>query len=505
MIIYGDMYMNRLIFRAFIITGGLFTLALAGLFTFILPNNSRASNGSVTLKIQVQGSHREADRIQARVIFYKGPDMAFEEENVQFTYRNKAFSTNISLRSEYDFNDRYAIFIKPYKYAGRIFCSSQITGEHCSLPQFVFLTNGSEIDLTKHLFYAGDIPPANGKVDAQDMSLIMRDLGKIASGEAATDVNNDNITDVVDYSLALFSLSAQIKDDEIKLKAAPTPTVAPPTPTASPSATPTVTLTPTVAPSPTLTPIPTATAIPTPTVTPVPPTPTATAIPTPTPSPTPTPLPQLGKNCTNGTAKVTKSINPAWNLNVLRIPYGRSQYTCVNANMIVLHWSDSPTFLGNSATWGTLNTRNIVCGLAIDDKETLQMSNFYDDKVTWEGCSNLQDSINIEINGTQFDLWYDKNCDIVNPATNNALAAGELQKKKEDVARQYNISTRVLDWENPRYVTIMQSQEKKVLDTVRYLLLYYDIPEENVTGHFKLTTSKIDPGPRFLDCIKKKI
>lgn len=171
----------------------------------------------------------------------------------------------------------------------------------------------------------------------------------------------------------------------------------------------------------------------------------------------------------------------------------------------MLHWSDSPNFSGNGATWNALNSKNVVCGLAIDEKEVLQMSNFYDDKVTWEGCSTLDDSINIEINGTQFDLWYNKDCKIVNPTANNALATGELQKKKEDVAKQYGVSPSVMDWENPRYVDIMEEQEKKVLETVRYLLLYYDIPKDNVTGHFKLTSSKVDPGPRFLDCIKKKL
>ena len=109
------------------------------------------------------------------------------------------------------------------------------------------------------------------------------------------------------------------------------------------------------------------------------------------------------------------------------------------------------------------------------------------------------------MNGTQFDLWYNKSCDIMNPTANNALASGDLLAAKQQVAAQYGISVNVLDWENPRYVDIMKAQEKRLLDAIHYLFLYYNIPEDQVTGHFKLTSSKIDPGPRFLDCIKKKL
>ncbi|OGK73051.1 hypothetical protein A2446_02645 [Candidatus Roizmanbacteria bacterium RIFOXYC2_FULL_38_9] len=135
------------------------------------------------------------------------------------------------------------------------------------------------------------------------------------------------------------------------------------------------------------------------------------------------------------------------------------------------------------------------------------MSNFYDDKVTWEGCSALDNAINIEINGTQFDLWYNKACQIVNPTSNNALSSGELEKKKQETATEYGISPNVLDWENERYVSIMEEQEERVLSAIQYLFMYYDIPKENVTGHFNVDsgTGKPDPGPRFLECIKKKL
>jgi hypothetical protein len=445
---------------------------------------SKASGTSLSLRIRTQGTHRDGHIIKARVQLYDGPQKAIEETQAILTFTHDAYESTVLLQSGFSFSNPYALYIKPDKHTGRIFCNTELAGTACVTPLFRLLERANNIDLSKYIFLAGDTPPANGKVDAADISFIMKQLGKTGDN-APTDVNTDGITDVTDYSLALYSLAQNARDEEVKLTSpTPSPSLQP---TASP--TPKATIPPTVLPTPTITP----TVTPTPTLTP------------PSPTPTPTSLPRYGKNCVNGAAKVTKPLNPQWQLNVLPVPYGRDQYTCVNASNIVLHWSDSPNFLGNSATWGALNGRNRMCGLAVDSKETLQMSNFYDDKVTWEGCSTLDDAINIEINGTMFDLWYSNDCKIVNPARNPALSKGELQKAKETIASQYSVDPSVMDWENERYVSIMEAQEKRVLDTVRYLQLFYKIPPEKITGHFKLTSGKTDPGPRFLECIKKKI
>src|SRR3989339_31817 len=388
---------NRTITFAFYLVFGLFILLLLIVYFVSLPLKSRASAGTITIKIQAQGNHKDNDQLGAQIDFYNGPDKVYEEPNATFTYLNNTYTTDIVLPSDFNYQDRYALFIKPEKHQGRIFCTTQVTGSICTVPQFIFFANGNSIDLSPFLSYAGDVLPANGKIDALDMSLIMKDLGKTALEAQSTDLNNDQIVDVVDYSLALYSLSHNISDDQIKLIAPPpiTSSIQPITPTDTASPSPTLASTPTPSPS----------VAPSPIVTP-------TLLPSPTPLPTATPIPRLGKDCVNGTDKITQSINSDWELNVLPIPYRdtNSQYRCVPAEHIVLHWSGSSSFRGNGATWGTLNTRNRMCGLAIDNKEILQMSNFYDDKVTWEGCSALDNAINIEINGTQFDLWYNKAC-----------------------------------------------------------------------------------------------
>lgn len=459
------------------------------LFSLYRSSFSKAQSSSMIFRIKLQGEHFLPNAIKTTVVLFNNTQGKVKElQEVPFQLQSDGmYAAQISLDSSLPLSALYAFSIKPKGYLGRLFCSETATGSACVVPQFTLNNTSSTFILTSQAFSGGDVEPASGHVDSYDLSSIMADLGKVGENLKG-DITNDGVVNVLDYMIALSSLGRNIVDDPIP----PSLLISHITPTATPSAT----LVPTKIPTPTKKPTNT-------------PTPTPTIKPTNTPTPTPTSIPKIGKKCENGTMVVIKSINPAWGLKVLPIPYSKppenhTQYTCIKPEHIVLHWSDSPQFRGNSATWGTLNTRNRVCGLAIDDAEVLQMSNFYDDKITWEGCSPLEDSINIEINGTQFDLWYDANCNVVNPTKNKALKAGELQEKKELVAKEYGISASSLDWENEKYVTMISKQQKNVLSAVTYLMDYYNIPKENITGHNKLSSND-DPGERFLNCMIKKV
>jgi len=284
---------NGFIYGTFFIVLSIFCVAvIATVFTMMsLPFKTRASANTLTLKLKLQGTHKAGDKAKAHIDFYNGPSKAFEQNDVLFTYQTDAFTADVPLQSNFTFTDRYALFIKPVGYIGRLFCSTDTFGNNCKTPAFFFLSSGSSADLTAQVFLSGDLPPANGKVDAQDMSLIMRDLGKISTtgAELKTDLNTDGIVNVVDYSLAFYSISNNAVDDVVSLSApiATTPTLTPsPTPTVTTTPTPTLTVTPT--PTLTTTPTPTLTVTPTPTVTTTP-TPTLTPTPTSTPTPTPTP------------------------------------------------------------------------------------------------------------------------------------------------------------------------------------------------------------------------
>ena len=255
---------------------GIFSVLLVIIVLTSMPLRSKASTNTLSLKIKIQGTYKAFDKIKARVAFYDGPDKASEEPEVEFIYQSGVLNGDVAFQSGFNFAKPYALFIKPVNFVGRIFCSAELAGDKCKPPAFFFLTSGSSADLTSQTFLGGDLTPPNGKVDAQDLSYIIKNLGKLAADTIQnTDLNGDGITDVVDYSLAFYSLSNNAEDDKIELTAPIQPTVTPsvipslsptdqPTPTASPSATPsptidptiTVTVTPTATPSATITPTP---------------------------------------------------------------------------------------------------------------------------------------------------------------------------------------------------------------------------------------------------------
>ncbi len=238
----------------------------------------RAAGPELNLKIKLQGDFGNITNppIKAVVSLYTVEAKIKEFADQSLIQENQnVFSIKLSL-SDIDLTKIYAVFIKPEKYLGRLFCSQIVVGADCRSPQLIFGNNQNNIDLSKYIFLSGDLKPFDGKVSSYDLSIIIHNLGKVASPSADTDINYDSSTDTQDYSLALYSLGQNVVDDPINFassSATPTP-IAPVTPTTKPATT--------------NTPIPTPT-----TTTTIQPTPTQTPTRTPTPSPihTPTPTP----------------------------------------------------------------------------------------------------------------------------------------------------------------------------------------------------------------------
>lgn len=269
-----------------------------------MPQRSKASVNTLSLKIKIQGTYKAFDKIKARVAFYDGPDKTSEEPEVEFIYQSGVFNGDVAFQSGFNFAKPYALFIKPVNFVGRVFCSAELSGDKCKTPAFFFLTSGSTADLTSQTFLGGDLTPPNGKVDAQDLSYIIKNLGKVMSDTTQnTDLNGDGITDVVDYSLAFYSLSNNAEDDKIELTAPAQPTATPEatvTPSVTPALSPTAGLTPTAGLSPTPSPTPTGSLSPTP-------------IPTVDPLVTPSPAPTIDPSVTvtvTPTVILTPSITP---------------------------------------------------------------------------------------------------------------------------------------------------------------------------------------------------
>jgi len=251
------------------IIGGVFIACIAiVVFALSFQNfvmlRTRAAEKTILLTLTLQGERQLTSRAKVKIILYSYGGFNKTIDNVELAYQqNKTFQGAVPLDATFDYSKPYALFVKPVNYLGKAFCSETVSGTDCTTPQFIFSAGGSSVNLSKTMLLAGDTKPGDGKVDAGDMSRIIANLGKPA-GDGSTDMNNDGITDVTDYSLAFYSLSLSIKDDTVNLTGtAPTPTGAP---TTAPS--------PTGAATPTLSPTPSPTGAP-------------TATPTPTPSPTP--------------------------------------------------------------------------------------------------------------------------------------------------------------------------------------------------------------------------
>jgi cell division septation protein DedD len=263
---------------------------------------SRANDAHINVIINLQGKRVLGATMNAKVEIYSNTGLV-SQDTVRFEYKSTGlFHGSVAVPSASE-TSNYALFIKPEKYIGQLFCSENITGPNCKTPAFSFKNGTNVINLRENTFYAGDIAPADGKVNAQDLSLVLSKLGEKNSFE--TDINNDFVTNSIDYSLVLQSIAKNLQDDTLFAFASPIPT-AEPTEVLEPSATPEPTSVPTptdIAQTTPTTPLPTPTGTPKPTTKP---TPTALPTPKPTqkPTPTPKPAPSSGKCITHVTGKV---------------------------------------------------------------------------------------------------------------------------------------------------------------------------------------------------------
>lgn len=224
---------------------------------------SRASGINIAFKLKLQGVYQPDYKMNMRIDVYNGSATKVASfPNAQLTYSDSGyFDGLVMLQQDFDLTKPYALFIKPEKYLGQLFCSASKSGADCQYPSFIFLTGMNQLDIRDKVFYAGDLSPQDGKVDAADISKIFAAIGK---KDTTADINNDGIVNGTDYNLAQKTLSLNKSDDAVtSMQAVPTST-----PGATSTVAPTATTAPATTNTPTLTP--TATNTPTPTKTPTP-------------------------------------------------------------------------------------------------------------------------------------------------------------------------------------------------------------------------------------------
>lgn len=253
----------------------------------------RASSTNIPVQIKIQGNYRNNATMSALIRVYDQHEKVTEIQSLDLarTGTPNIFSASIPLE-HLDAAALYTVYVKPQAGFGRAFCSTDKSGPNCSASQLRLLANQT-LSLVFDTVYLGDVPEQDGVSNARDISLIKGQLGKTGSPE--TDINKDGITDSEDFSLAMFSLSKNMKDDEVVWLSAATPTSTPSATPATPTTAPTTAPTPTLTGSPTPTSAPAATNTPVPTRTPTPVPPSNTPTPTATPTPTPTTPPSSGQ------------------------------------------------------------------------------------------------------------------------------------------------------------------------------------------------------------------
>jgi len=260
---------------------------------------SRAEAININLKLKLQGHFQANSRLMVRIDVYDSSAKVAQFENIPLLYANSGFFEGmVILEQNLDTSVPYALFIKPQNYLGQLVCGENKFGADCQYPEIFLDNSGKLYDLTATPFFAGDLAPPDGKVDAGDFSKIIANFG---TNNEIGDINLDGIVNGVDYALAIKTLSLNKTDDAINLTAAPTPTQ---------EATPT------------------AIASPTPTNTPTNPTPLPTATPIATPTATPTPA-SSGKGKCNAT--LTGQVKATYlGMNECRV-LNETTYRCVNS------------------------------------------------------------------------------------------------------------------------------------------------------------------------------
>jgi hypothetical protein len=215
--------------------GLIFLLSLAG-FVYLGTRfvfRTRASGLNLALKLKLQGSYRVDTKTTFRIDLYSQGVRVATFNGAQLNYtQNKLFEGILMLNQELDLTKSYALFIKPEKYLGQLFCSPTKAGTDCTVGEFTFTSGLNQADLSSKLFYAGDLSPQDGRVDSADISKI---LAKIGKADTTTDINQDGIVNSIDYTLTQKTLSLNKADDQITLTATTlTPTLTP-APSLSPS------------------------------------------------------------------------------------------------------------------------------------------------------------------------------------------------------------------------------------------------------------------------------
>jgi len=213
---------------------------------------NRANTNELTIEIELQGNFDRSinPSYKTKLDVYNQSGLIKEYTDLELIKKDQNIFKLTFDTSELSSSHLYAFFIKPDKYLGRLFCSPSSYSADCTVPQITIQSGSNTLNLTQAIFFSGDISSQNGKVDAEDISKIISQVGQESTSYIATDINSDFRVQTLDYSLALYSLSQNYVDD-VPSFTNPTNTPTPTTPSSNPTDAPTPTTIITSTPTPT--------------------------------------------------------------------------------------------------------------------------------------------------------------------------------------------------------------------------------------------------------------
>lgn len=185
----------------------------------------------------------------------------------------------------------------------------------------------------------------------------------------------------------------------------------------------------------------------------------------------PPPPPGQSANCPDSSQRIMVPGTTYQHLN--------QYHYCITPKMVVIHWSAAWTTA--QATFDVLNKRDRSCQFATDANTSLQMLDFYPNKVRQGWCvgGSWNDvSISIEISGAYFD---------------------NVIKDVPGKPGEYDLNDL-----HARYATLKAETDRAMALTC-WSLKQYNIPKTEIYGHYELNSGKIDAGKNYGTYFKQRV
>jgi len=183
-----------------------------------------SGNVQLNLKLKLQGITKKPqdtiNKLYVKVTLVSTDSASIKEESYGiFTSDNNAtWSGSVFFNVKKSVNStKFKILVKGPMQVQKKICDMKPTETsagyyHCVTPDITITTGVNNLDFTKIVLLAGDLPVQDGIVNSYDLSLIRQRLGVTVTGPQIGDINMDGVIDTQDYSLIIYALSTRFDE-----------------------------------------------------------------------------------------------------------------------------------------------------------------------------------------------------------------------------------------------------------------------------------------------------